>query len=173
MGTRCKIGYKESGKDKLSECFYKLKGNAITATYCHYDGYLNGVGCKLLAYYSDPQSAFDLSTVGYITALHETKEESIRQSDWPPDSPELYSCIDEYKKELYKVDFLYLYDLGKKTWQYYTHIDLEFMDMPDPIMVGANRPHTHKFEKYSPKEMTDFMDIPYPTVEKYIPKKTE
>ena len=148
MGTRCKIGYKESGNDKLSECYYKLKGNAIMATYCHYDGYLNGVGNKLLAYYSDPQSAYDLSKVGYISSLHETTEESIKQSNWSPQTPEFYSCIDEYKEGIDNVDFLYLYDLGKKTWQYYTHVI-------DTIISEFAK-------KHRPKTMTDFKDIPDP-----------
>ena len=150
MGTRCKIGYKESTKDKLSECFYKLKGNAITATYCHYDGYLDGVGSKLLAHYSDPQLAYDLSTVGYITALHETMKESIEQSYdpvTPPYTPEYYSCIDEYKEEIDYVDFLYLYDLGKKTWQYYTHVITTIESLS---------------KKYRPKQSGDFVDIPDP-----------
>ena len=51
-------------------------GGNIVATYCHYDGYLEGVGTTLLRNFNDSESAFAISDMGYLSCLYDTVEEN-------------------------------------------------------------------------------------------------
>ncbi len=61
MGTRSAIGYFEN--------------NNILVTYCHYDGYIEGVGTVLFKHYNTDSLAYQLTDLGYISSLGETIKE--------------------------------------------------------------------------------------------------
>lgn len=61
MSTRAKIMIVDSN-------------NIVTGIYCHFDGYLDGVGATLLKYYSDLDKVKDLIALGSISYLEKSIE---------------------------------------------------------------------------------------------------
>ena len=57
MSTRCRIAY----------CFDEK--SSIPSSYCHYDGYVMGVGVCLLDKYQNPHDAFYLASAGDFRGL--------------------------------------------------------------------------------------------------------
>ena len=43
----------------------------VTGVYCHYDGYLDGVGATLKAYYTTVRQVLDLVALGSLSSLNE------------------------------------------------------------------------------------------------------
>ena len=74
MSTRGRIGFeKENGE--------------IISSYCHHDGYLEGVGEALKKFYNTPELAEKLAGLGDFSSLRETLEETketcYNESDHP------------------------------------------------------------------------------------------
>ncbi len=61
MSTRCRIAY----------CFDEK--SSIPSSYCHYDGYIEGVGLALLDKYNDKHNAFYLASAGDFRSLIHSK----------------------------------------------------------------------------------------------------
>lgn len=96
MGTSAMIG------------IYDQKDGSVTASYCHYDGYLEGVGDTLATYYNSSYDAEIVAKGGYISALYDDYLKS-RENSVHNDKAVVYSSIEEYLKEE-DTDFLYVYD---------------------------------------------------------------
>lgn len=58
MATRCAIGFLEHD-------------GSVHGVYCHHDGYLEGVGARLIAHYSDTYKLLELLEHGSISVLGE------------------------------------------------------------------------------------------------------
>ena len=58
MGTRASIGY-------------ELEDGTVMSSYCHYDGYLAGVGAQLVLNYTDPEKIAELVALGSMSFLSE------------------------------------------------------------------------------------------------------
>jgi hypothetical protein len=104
MGTPSMIGYWDSATDK------------VIASYCHYDGYLDGNGRTLVEHYSDPNMAKVVATGGYLSGLTENytadKEQSVHS-----DPAVAYESIEDYMKT--GVDYAgaqYLYLCDGENW---------------------------------------------------------
>jgi len=99
MGTASMIGY------------YNEDGS-VTATYCHYDGYLAYNGRLLVESYNTPKLAKDVANAGYLSGLKKDLYESVVESvhNEPPveyASPEVFlRCGDNHAG----ADYLYLFD---------------------------------------------------------------
>lgn len=98
MGTSATIGY-----------FDKNTGE-VTASYCHYDGYPEGVGNVLNTFYSDAAKAEEIANIGYMSSLQDTCLETYIVAV-NRDDPTIYSNVSVYLKSAKRdTDYVYLYD---------------------------------------------------------------
>ena len=102
MGTAAMIGV------------YNKEDNTVTASYCHYDGYLEGVGRTLVESYNTQYDAEIVSKGGYMSALYDdyfdTRKEAVHQ-----DAAIQYDSVSNFLSEggdYAGADYLYLFDGG-------------------------------------------------------------
>lgn len=86
----------------------KKNGN-IVSTYVHWDGSPEGVGHTLMKHYADKKSAMEICSLGYISALfptiEQTKEESVHT-----EKPHLSGSFDAFEENLWSgIEYIYLY----------------------------------------------------------------
>jgi hypothetical protein len=106
MGTRSSIGIKS-------------EDGTIKAIYCHWDGYLEGVGTGLVQNYNTKAKAEELINLGGFSSLHETLEET-KAGAYGTESDKARTFTDE--KDLLEnfnagEEFFYLYIEGEG-WRY-------------------------------------------------------
>lgn len=122
MSTRCLIGR-------------KVDNNKVEYIYCHYDGYLEGVGETLKNHYTTEDKIDKLMALGDLSALGEVAESNPDQWNYnkvnytlcaaykdrgEEDVESKTATEEEYIKELEDntwIRYLYLWD-GKR-WSYY------------------------------------------------------
>ena len=95
----------------------KHKDGTIESIYCHFDGYLLGVGNILYNCYKSYKKVFELVCLGNISRLDELPENSVsyfRDMGEKFDS-KLYLSIEEYEQMNYQ-DYNYLFKNNK--WYY-------------------------------------------------------
>lgn len=86
---------------------------SVTATYCHYDGYLEGNGRTLVKYYNDETQARAVSESGYLSSLVEDLDKSIESAVHKNEKPVVYDSVEVYMECGYNhggADYLYLFD---------------------------------------------------------------
>lgn len=124
MGTRSVIAAKFEGE-------YADAG--IVATYCHWDGYLSGVGKTLLTDYNDGERAFTAADFGYFSTLpawEDFETEEHRNSDEPMAVGSEIDLV--YRAEGVGAEWCYLWKDGK--WFY-----ADCRDLPeDGLFVGGS-----------------------------------
>ena len=84
----------------------------VTASYVHYDGYVQGVGNTLVKSYNDFIGAEIVATGGYLSSLTEDYAKS-RSESVHSDEAVTYGSVDEYLDEGYdyaSAHYLYLWD---------------------------------------------------------------
>jgi len=99
MGTRSLIGS------------FDTETKNITASYCHYDGYISGVGKTLLESYNDSDSADLVAKGGYLSSLgndYSESKSSAVNSD-PAETFDSYRDFIDAGNECW-ADYLYLWD---------------------------------------------------------------
>ena len=100
MSTHCVIGIK--------------LGNSVASSYCHIDGYLKGVGAKLLMYVRTQEEARKLSTFGEMNNLKVWDVETVKaipELDGS-DGPARNTPLKEYASKAFKeraAAFVYLF----------------------------------------------------------------
>lgn len=90
----------------------KNEDGSVTASYCHYDGYVGYNGMMLKECYNTQELASAVANSGYVSALNEDLQDSIDKSA-NVDNPVVYECSDEYLLtgwEYCGAQFLYLWD---------------------------------------------------------------
>lgn len=106
--------------------------DTVTSVYCHYDGYLIGVGDTLRRYYSSEESVRDLISYGNISTLCETIGDRHCFSNRPAGQTTFYSrdrgdadqgaktyqSIREYEVLNDYADYYYLYNTHTSEWTY-------------------------------------------------------
>jgi len=104
MGTSAMIG------------IYNKSDGSVTASYCHYDGYVDGVGRTLFDHYNTMYDAEIAAKGGYISSLENdylvSRKNAVHDDEAIP-----FSSVEEYlvKGENYAgADYLYLFD--GKAW---------------------------------------------------------
>jgi hypothetical protein len=141
----------------------KLADGKVKAIYCHWDGYLDGVGKILCNYYKDEETIKklldlgDLSGLGKIPEVDETYWDASKFhhnydlcSTYASRGDEDTEAITFNNEEEYldyydlSVDYIYLFKDGK--WYYYT-LDLEDFT---PIEKPAEKIEENLEEKYEP-----------------------
>lgn len=100
MGTHAMIGIWNPVTDE------------VTASYVHYDGYINGVGTTLVDHYNDTINANLVATGGYLSALCDNYAES-RKEAVHSDHAVKYSSVIDYLDngcDYAGADYIYLWD---------------------------------------------------------------
>lgn len=104
MGTAAMIG------------IYNENDGTVTASYCHYDGYVEGVGRTLVENYDSQYDAEIVACGGYMSALYEdylvTRQEAVHSEE-----AMIYKSVESYfsrGSEYAGADYLYLWD--GKAW---------------------------------------------------------
>jgi hypothetical protein len=121
MSTRSLIGFVQpSGR--------------VVATYCHYDGYPDGVGAMLDTNYNDAKSAKAVASVGYLSSLEADLALSIKIAANKQKPYRLASAEDFVKKgtEMW-TEWGYLWQDGK--W-----FGVKFGGGAGPFLVSAADP---------------------------------
>jgi hypothetical protein len=99
MGTHAMIGIVEND-------------GTVTASYCHYDGYLAGVGQTLFNHYNTQYDAEVVAKGGYMSALYEdyltTRQEAVHNE--PPYEYESVNHFFAEGADECGADYLYLWD---------------------------------------------------------------
>lgn len=99
MGTASMIGcYNEDG--------------TVTATYCHYDGYISYNGKMLVEHYNTPELAKNVANAGYLSGLKSDLYESVVEAVHIED-PVKYDSPQHFfdtAADYAGAEFLYLYD---------------------------------------------------------------
>ena len=85
---------------------------SVTASYCHYDGYVEGVGRTLVEHYDTQYDAEIVAKGGYMSALYDdyltTRQEAVHN-----EGSITFESVDHYFKEAGDyagADYLYLWD---------------------------------------------------------------
>lgn len=87
MATRSTIGIKNND-------------DSITFIYCHYDGYLHGVGKILKNHYTEEKKIYDLISLGAISSLgKEITPSSFHSFDSPQENVTVFYNRDRGEKE--------------------------------------------------------------------------
>jgi hypothetical protein len=100
MGTHAMIG------------IWNSNTGVVTASYVHYDGYVEGVGRTLVENYNDYINAEFVATGGYLSSLESDHSKSKREAVHE-DPAVQYSSVEEYLNEGYdyaSAHYLYLWD---------------------------------------------------------------
>jgi hypothetical protein len=109
MGTHAMIG------------FYNQEDGSVEASYVHYDGYVEGVGCTLVNAYNTFAKAKAVASVGYLSSLEEDLDSSIAASVHKNEPTVPYESVDQFMKNGYDycgAHYLYLFD--GEVWFYAT-----------------------------------------------------
>ena len=100
MGTHAMIG------------IYNSADGSVDASYCHYDGYLEGVGKVLVEHYNTQYDAEIVARGGYLSSLSfdyaESRQESVHSDIAVP-----YESVQQFMKNgynYYGADYIYLFD---------------------------------------------------------------
>lgn len=97
-------------------CKYDADKKAYRAIYCHFDGYVKGVGAMLDANYDTESKVDALLDLGGISSLEATVEKT-RKNAYENSKPQYFTHIDEEFANS-DIEFVYLY-ISKGLWQVY------------------------------------------------------
>lgn len=100
MGTPSMIGY------------YNKEDGSVTATYCHYDGYLAYNGRLLVESYNTPEKAKAVANAGYLSGLKADLYKSVVESVHTK-PPVVYDSVGVFARTGHNrcgADYLYLFD---------------------------------------------------------------
>ena len=109
MATRALIGFITDKPELIS-------------TYNHYDGYPENLGVGLEKFYSDPEEAMKISSMGYISYLDPETGEIEAKHKEPADKTSLSNDFEEAmfqiaeKADIYGADYVYIYDVEQLDW---------------------------------------------------------
>lgn len=90
---------------------------SVTAVYCHWDGYKEEVGNKLLEFYNSTEKVDQLLTLGSLSSLGSTLQDTVayhrdRGEDWDTCKPKTYPSRDGMLRN----EYVYLWDGTQWLW---------------------------------------------------------
>jgi hypothetical protein len=109
MGTHAMIGV------------WNSETGEVTASYVHYDGYVEGVGRTLVNSYNTVELAEVVASGGYLSSLEDDYSASRADSVHRDPAPR-YSSIEEYMNDGYDYGAEYIYLWDGEAW-FYAHRD--------------------------------------------------
>jgi hypothetical protein len=113
MSTRCDIGI--------------YNGETVKHVYCHFDGYLEGVGATLYNNYKWYYSAEELINGGDMSSLASTIDETNYYSKRGENCPPVEECFEDYKKSLLMSDREYAYLFYRDEW-YVAEVERDYIE---------------------------------------------
>lgn len=108
MSTHCKIGMLVIGTNK------------IKSIYCHFDGYLDGVGKILVEHYTTPKKVESLLNLGPISSLGENPDLQTIAFSRDLGETDVEFRMDTFKDYLKSktVEYIYLFSPITNEWRY-------------------------------------------------------
>ena len=94
----------------------------IKVIYCHFDGYVEGVGQTLLEHYNEWSKADELTGLGDISALEptikETEARSYKKRGEKDVDARYYKNYDEYREDADTIwiEYIYIFDEIENAW---------------------------------------------------------
>lgn len=119
-------------------CKYDTDKKAYRAIYCHFDGYVKGVGAMLDANYDTESKVDALLDLGDISSLEPTVEET-RKNAYKNSKPRYLAHIDEEVLNS-GIEFVYLY-ISKGLWQVYMVNSQSYGYLPDLLKAQGVPSH--------------------------------
>ena len=126
---------------------------SVDVIYCHWDGYLTGVGMTLVLHYDTKKEMNDLIDLGDISSLRDTIEETKKETYKDKVSaPQHFESLDAYAKHLQEtqswVEYVYVAKEIEEPERWmpdvewfvaHNHNDgkLQFTKVPNPFVVLA------------------------------------
>ena len=101
-------------------------GSTISSIYCHWDGYLSGVGRQLLENYKDIDDVEELMDLGDISTLGYWVTECKKVHQTPAKD---FSSLTNLRAYFHNSDCEYLYIFNGLGWEYMTQ------DMQNPLLM--------------------------------------
>lgn len=105
MSTHCGIGIKR-------------KSGKVDATYCHFDGYLSGVGAKLRRYFTTPEAVSELVGKGDIRSINDDGSVEVFDDEVGFDTKSFRSLQDFLNDDLGTEEHTYVFDEDTNKWYY-------------------------------------------------------
>jgi len=114
-----------------STIWIKKEDESLKGIYCHFDGYLDGVGTDLFKYYSDADKLNQLIDLGSISNLaseflipigakhsfeHKMKGMTTFYCRDRGENLEVYQCKNINEIEKFYEEYNYIFDVKNKTW---------------------------------------------------------
>ena len=109
MATRALVGFINDGPELIS-------------TYNHYDGYPENLGVGLDNFYSEPNEALKVASMGYISYMDPETGEIDAKHKEPADRTDLDMDFDDAMLKIaevadsYGADYVYIYDIVNSEW---------------------------------------------------------
>jgi len=101
----------------------QLEDGSFVSTYCHFDGYISGVGSTLYHNFNDAESAYEIADMGYLSSLYpDLSENTLADNHANHDDPVYYPSLDDLVSEAKNgIDYVYVWDNDLDAWTvYYT-----------------------------------------------------
>lgn len=111
MATRALVGFINDKPELIS-------------TYNHYDGYPESLGAGLDSFYSEPNEALKIASMGYISYLNSETGEIEAKHKEPADKTDLGEDFEEGMMKIaemgdsYGADYIYIYNVETLDWVY-------------------------------------------------------
>ena len=161
MATRALVGFINDGPELIS-------------TYNHYDGYPENLGVALDKFYSMPEEALKISSMGYISYISPETGEIEAKHKEPADRTKLPTSFDDAMMEIaakgdsYGADYIYIYNVETSDW---VHVSMSstrsaaeqlgrlLIDLDGgffgPSLDDMNENYTTKWKKFMNEENMD------------------
>lgn len=105
MSTHCGIGIKR-------------KNGAVDATYCHFDGYLDGVGENLKNFFRDADKVSNLVSMGDLRGISDSGEVEAFDDEVGFDDKHFRSVEEFLQSDLGTLEYTYLFDEDTNRWYF-------------------------------------------------------
>lgn len=105
MSTHCGIGIKR-------------KNGAVDATYCHFDGYLDGVGENLKNFFRDADKVSNLVSMGDLRGISDSGEVEVFDDEVGFDDKHFRSVEEFLQSDLGTLEYTYLFDEDTNRWYF-------------------------------------------------------
>ena len=132
MSTRSNIAIKIKEEDKgktfkaWNNVNFKISEDTeYLEVYCHFDGYLEGVGADLLSDFNNYDDVFNLIIKGDMSSINDYYYDRPHEEDWDDIKPNELKTFDFNKK--IPNDYYYLFENNK--WIYRNWNDDEWHDL--------------------------------------------
>lgn len=135
MATHSNIIIEHKGSYKAipfydkSKKFIKPHNTNYMSVYCHYDGYVSGVGKHLYNHYQTKQKVLDLISGGNMSSINDSLTDCVYYSDyeynqeWEDNKPTSFKSLEKYMSDNVWISYIYVFGLDN-VWRLYTTVSI-------------------------------------------------